>query len=50
MAPKRTKSTAKVGSKKPCRMIDLEMKLKVMVIARQLGIDLVEQEQSEGSC
>jgi len=45
MAPKRTKSTANVVSKRPCRVIDLETKLKVikeyksgisvMVIARQ---------------
>jgi hypothetical protein len=31
-------------------VIDLERKLKVMVIARQSGIDLEEQEQSKGSC
>jgi len=30
-------------------VIDLEMKLKVMVIARLAGIDLGEQEQSEGA-
>jgi predicted metal-binding transcription factor (methanogenesis marker protein 9) len=29
MAPKAKRSTAKVASKKPCRMIDLETKLKV---------------------
>jgi hypothetical protein len=50
MAPKRKKSTAKVASKKPRRVIYLETKLKVMVIARQSGIDLEEQEQSDGSC
>jgi hypothetical protein len=50
MAPKRTKSTAKVAIKKPRQGIDLETKLKVMVIARQSGIDLEEQEESEGSC
>jgi len=45
MDPKRIKSTANVASKSPCRVIDLETKLKVikdyksgilvMVIARQ---------------
>jgi len=49
MVPKRTKSTAKVASKMPRQVIDLERKLKLMVIARQSGIDLEEQE-SEGSC
>ena len=50
MAPKRTKSTATVASKQPLWVIDLERKLKVMVIARQAGTDLEEQEQSEGNC
>jgi len=50
MTPKCTKSTAKVASKEPCRVIDLETKLKVMVIACQSGIDLEEQEQSDISC
>ena len=50
MAPKRTKSTATVASKQPRWVTDLERKLKVMVIAHQAGIDLDEQEQSEGNC
>jgi hypothetical protein len=50
MDPKSTTSTAKVASKKPRRMTGLKRKLKLMVIARQSGIDLEEQERSDGSC
>jgi len=50
MAPKHIKYTVKFASKKSRRVIDLETKLKVIVIARQSAIDLEEQEQSDGSC
>jgi hypothetical protein len=38
MAPKRKKSTANVARKRPCRVIELETKLNVTVIVRQLGM------------